>query len=196
MWWLMLTRISWQQPSARGSRSLSSFSWQALRCCVSGASSGSLRLFAPRTRTAESSPGDFHDCRLLAPCSSCLAGVLAVGLVVLTLLVGSTAVVAVNLTRGTSFDCGCFRSLSTPIEWPTVARNIVLALSAVLAAASPAKLALWPLGARLGPAPFVPTIDVIAVVIVAGSPTMASFALASALRVRDALTSYKRLAAQ
>jgi hypothetical protein len=57
----------------------------------------------------------------------------AAGLVAFALLIGFSMAVVVNLARGRSPDCHCFGQLSSsPIGWPTVARNGFFATLAVL----------------------------------------------------------------
>lgn len=125
--------------------------------------------------------------RLEIACALLLAlgiAVRDVSVLTLAVLVAFTAVVALNLGRGASFDCGCFGSLSAPIGWSTVGRNVVLALAALLAAASPPKLALWPVRVE---ATVVSTSDAIAVVVVASVITAAAFLTSSAVRAWGAL---------
>jgi hypothetical protein len=71
-------------------------------------------------------------------------GVRAAGIAVAAALVVFSLAVGVNLLRGRSFDCGCL-GLGAPrkIGWGLVARNLVLAACASLAAAvAPSALAL------------------------------------------------------
>jgi hypothetical protein len=72
--------------------------------------------------------GELCAVALLALGSSWVAG-----LVALALITGFTAAVVVNLVQGRSPDCHCFGRLSSsPIGWPTLARNGYFATLAVL----------------------------------------------------------------
>jgi uncharacterized membrane protein YphA (DoxX/SURF4 family) len=59
------------------------------------------------------------------------------------LLIGLAAAVAVNVSRGRRFPCGC-GPVGGQIGWPLVARDVVLSALAVAVAVGPAGLALLP----------------------------------------------------
>ena len=59
------------------------------------------------------------------------------------LLLGFAVVIAVNVVRGRSFDCGCGDAVERPIGWPLAIRNAFLAAIGAAAALGPAGLSLW-----------------------------------------------------
>lgn len=76
---------------------------------------------------------------LLLPLAELTAAVLLVlratarlgAVLALLLLAFFVAAIAVNLSHGRRPDCHCFGQLhSAPVGWPTLARNVVLALAA------------------------------------------------------------------
>lgn len=71
---------------------------------------------------------------ILAPSTRRFAGIAAVGL-----LVVFSIVIIVAIRRRSGIPCGCFGvDRSTPVSWASIARNAVLVVLAVTAAASSA----------------------------------------------------------
>jgi hypothetical protein len=111
-----------------------------------------------------------------------------------TLLVAMAVVVAVNLGRGRTIDCGCFgRSAPRRISWSLVAQNLGLTLVAGFVAVHPAGFQLI----DLGPTASGPTAAETLAVGVAAAAAVVTAGLVGAIRragpVLSALASAKQV---
>lgn len=124
-----------------------------------------------------------------------LAGALFAGvalpvavLVAAALLVATAAVIAVNLARGRTIDCGCFgHSAPRQISWSLVVQDVGLAVAGGLVAIHPAGFQLIDLGPS---AAYVTASDTVATG-VAAAATLVAVGLVGALRrVQPALDAF------
>ncbi len=112
--------------------------------------------------------------------------------VVLGMLVGFTGLIVASLRRGISFNCGCFGSLSAPVGWPTVFRNVLLIGLVGMGINGAPAFAVWAIAHPSGSTAALPTADALAVAATASLVTIGCFVIDAAFRVRSMVTAFGR----